>query len=214
MQYCTKIWTESWEWGQPQLSTWWLSSSLSSYSLFAVVNHSGSLHNGHYTCYVRQQQDQVTTIMAVCWRHSTILNSYISQMEQHEPEGRMLICLGNVTYLLNVAPSNPLPHPLSPPPFSSKILLLGNIQQSRILHALYKKKMPPNNKIACQRTTALFQPGPCPITTTTSLLLYIFGGVSFTMILLHTWTINEPHLPCSGSNVMTPGSPRQQLKRC
>lgn len=28
------------------------------YSLFAVVNHSGSLHNGHYTCYIRQQQDQ------------------------------------------------------------------------------------------------------------------------------------------------------------
>ena len=34
--------------------------AVSSYSLFAVVNHSGSLHNGHYTCYVRQQQDQVT----------------------------------------------------------------------------------------------------------------------------------------------------------
>jgi len=146
-------------------------------------------------------------VTTVCWRHSTILNSYISQREQHEPEGRMLICLENVTYLLDVAPSNPLPHPLSPPPFSSKILLLGNIQQSRILHALYKKKMPPNNKIACQRTTALFQPGPCPITTTTSLLLYIFGGFSFTMILPHTWH-------CSGSNVMTPGSPRQQLKRC
>lgn len=29
------------------------------YSLFAVVNHSGSLHNGHYTCYIRPQQDQV-----------------------------------------------------------------------------------------------------------------------------------------------------------
>ncbi len=28
------------------------------YSLFAVVNHSGSLHNGHYTCYIRQQQNQ------------------------------------------------------------------------------------------------------------------------------------------------------------
>jgi len=33
-------------------------SSDNRYSLFAVVNHSGSLHNGHYTCYVRQQQDQ------------------------------------------------------------------------------------------------------------------------------------------------------------
>ena len=29
------------------------------YSLFAVVNHSGSLHNGHYTCFIRPQQDQV-----------------------------------------------------------------------------------------------------------------------------------------------------------
>ena len=43
-------------------------------------------------------------------------NSYIPQMEQHEPEGRMLFCLGNVTNLLDVTPSNPMPHPLSPPP--------------------------------------------------------------------------------------------------
>ena len=28
------------------------------YSLFAVVNHSGSIHNGHYTCFIRQQDDQ------------------------------------------------------------------------------------------------------------------------------------------------------------
>jgi ubiquitin carboxyl-terminal hydrolase 22/27/51 len=34
-------------------------SSDNRYSLFAVVNHSGSLHNGHYTCYIRPQQDQV-----------------------------------------------------------------------------------------------------------------------------------------------------------
>lgn len=33
-------------------------SSDNRYSLFAVVNHSGSLHNGHYTCYIRQHQDQ------------------------------------------------------------------------------------------------------------------------------------------------------------
>ena len=32
------------------------------YSLFAVVNHSGSLHNGHYTCYIRPQQDQVVLL--------------------------------------------------------------------------------------------------------------------------------------------------------
>ena len=33
----------------------------------------------------------------------------------HEPEGRMLFCLGNVTNLLDVTPSNTLPHPLSTP---------------------------------------------------------------------------------------------------
>jgi ubiquitin carboxyl-terminal hydrolase 22/27/51 len=33
-------------------------SSDNRYSLFAVVNHSGSLFNGHYTCFIRQQQDQ------------------------------------------------------------------------------------------------------------------------------------------------------------
>ena len=80
--------------------------------------------------------------MAVCWRHSTILNSYSPQMEQREPEKRMLICLENAIYLLNVAPSNPLPHPLSPPPIS--LQFKDFIQQSRILHALYRKKMPPD----------------------------------------------------------------------
>ena len=46
-----------------------LTLSLSSYSLFAVVNHSGSLYNGHYTCYVRQQQDQVghMTVHVMSW---------------------------------------------------------------------------------------------------------------------------------------------------
>ena len=35
--------------------------------------------------------------------------------EQQEPEGRMVFRLGNVIYLLDVTPSNPLPNPLSPP---------------------------------------------------------------------------------------------------
>ena len=43
-------------------------------------------------------------------------NSYIPQMEQHEPEERMLFHLGNVTDLLDVTPSNSISHPLSPPP--------------------------------------------------------------------------------------------------
>ena len=39
------------------------------------------------------------------------------QMEQHEPEGNLNVsCLGNVTHLLDVTPSNSLTHPLSPPP--------------------------------------------------------------------------------------------------
>ena len=44
--------------------------------------------------------------------NSIIIHNSISQMEQHEPEGQMLFCLGNMTYLLAVTPSNPLPHPL------------------------------------------------------------------------------------------------------
>ena len=51
-------------------------------------------------------------------------NSCIPQSEQYE---RVLFCLGNVTYLLDVTPSNPLPHPLSPPPapyhFGFKVLV-------------------------------------------------------------------------------------------
>ena len=40
------------------------------------------------------------------WYNATLKhrvnNSHIPQMEQHEPEGRMLFCLGNVTDLLDV----------------------------------------------------------------------------------------------------------------
>ena len=143
----------------------------------------------------------MTTVMAVCWRHCTILNSYSPQMEQREPEKRMLICLENAIYLLNVAPSNPLPHPLSPPPIS--LQFKDFIQHSRMLHALYRKKMAPNRRIA-KHTTAI---------SIWALLLsplsscYVSLGGFFHLILLHTWH-------CSGSNVMTLGSPRQQLKRC
>jgi ubiquitin carboxyl-terminal hydrolase 22/27/51 len=31
---------------------------LSRYSLFAVINHEGSLETGHYTAFIRQQRDQ------------------------------------------------------------------------------------------------------------------------------------------------------------
>ena len=59
--------------------------------------------------------------------------------EQHEPERQMLFCLGNVTYLLGVTPSNLLPHPWiitfthSTLCYSnSKIWLLSNIQQKLV----------------------------------------------------------------------------------
>ena len=64
-----------------------------------------------------------------------LCNSYIPLTEQHELKEQMLFHLGNVTYLLHVTPSNPLPHPLSPLPIplrSLKIWLLSNIQQAYI----------------------------------------------------------------------------------
>ena len=44
--------------------------------------------------------------------------------EEHVPEGQMPFHLRSVTYLLNVTPSNPLPHPLSPPPIPLHFVLL------------------------------------------------------------------------------------------
>ncbi len=42
--------------------TYALSNTVTRYSLFAVVNHSGTLEVGHYTCFVRQKKDQVMKI--------------------------------------------------------------------------------------------------------------------------------------------------------
>ena len=52
----------------------------------------------------------------------TANNSYIPQTEQHEPEG-------SVTDLLDVTLSNPLPHPLSPPPFPLLIITVTQYHQ-------------------------------------------------------------------------------------
>ena len=46
-----------------------------------------------------------------------VRNSYIPQMELHESKGQNAVPLRNETYLLDVTPSNPLPHLLSPLPF-------------------------------------------------------------------------------------------------
>ena len=54
--------------------------------------------------------------------NGNVNSSYIPQMEQHEPEGRMLLSLGNVTYWLDVTPSNPLPHPLPPVPILLRVI--------------------------------------------------------------------------------------------
>ena len=35
-----------------------LNSSHNRYSLYAVVNHLGTLDSGHYTCFIRQHKDQ------------------------------------------------------------------------------------------------------------------------------------------------------------
>ena len=43
------------------------------------------------------------------------IKSYIPKTEQHEPKEQILFHLENGIYLLDVTPSNPLPHPLSPP---------------------------------------------------------------------------------------------------
>ena len=50
-----------------------------------------------------------------------------SYIPQHKPEGRMLFYLGNVTYLLDVTPSNPLPHPLSLPPIPLCVIQVQQI---------------------------------------------------------------------------------------
>ena len=43
----------------------------------------------------------------------TYIHSYMYTSYVHEPEGQMLFRLGNVANLLDVTPSNTLPHPLS-----------------------------------------------------------------------------------------------------
>ena len=45
----------------------------------------------------------------------TYIHSYIPKTKQHELEGQMLFSLWKVIYLLDVAPSKPLLHLLSPP---------------------------------------------------------------------------------------------------
>ena len=69
--------------------------------------------------------------MGNCWgrlsnththTHTHTHNSYIPQTEQHEPEGWLLFRLGNVTNLLDVTPSNPMQHPLSPPPVLLRVI--------------------------------------------------------------------------------------------
>ena len=56
--------------------------------------------------------------------HLFINNTYIPQTKQHDPKWQMLFHLGNVTNLLDVTLTNPLPHPLSPPPFHFVLLKL------------------------------------------------------------------------------------------
>ena len=53
----------------------------------------------------------------ICGVDVHVYNSYIPQMEQHEHKGQRLFCLGIVTYLLDVTPSNSMSyHPPIPLP--------------------------------------------------------------------------------------------------
>ena len=71
------------------------------------------------------------------WEYGGVYISYIPQTEQHEPEGWMLFCLGNVTNLLDVTVTLGTQYyhpPILPSCYlSSKIWLLSNIQQSIML---------------------------------------------------------------------------------
>ena len=68
-------------------------------------------------------------------------NSYISQMEQHLPFRLMLlqvytaVRLGNVPYLLDVTPSNPLPHLFSPPPIPLHVIQVQTKQHATRISA-------------------------------------------------------------------------------
>ena len=53
----------------------------------------------------------------LCTSSYTVLNSNIPQTEQHKPKWQMLFHPGYVTYLLDVTPSNLLPHPYHLHPF-------------------------------------------------------------------------------------------------
>ena len=73
---------------------------------------------------------QVEQLLACCiiWRTDWVFHylepvqadnltcGFIPKTEHHEPEVQLLCCLVNVTYLLDVTPSNSLPYTLSPPP--------------------------------------------------------------------------------------------------
>ena len=68
----------------------------------------------YYTQAVRQHRSGKLCAML-------FYNSNIPQTEQHDSERQMLFFFGNVTYLLDVTPSNPLPYPLSLHPFHAAL---------------------------------------------------------------------------------------------
>ena len=51
------------------------------YTLFAVVNHSGTLEVGHYTCFIRQQQQVCSLIASRCF--TIIFNRNLSNPRLH-----------------------------------------------------------------------------------------------------------------------------------
>ena len=89
-------------------------------------------------------------------------NSYIPQTEQHEPEGQMLFCLGNVINLLDVTPSNPMPHLLHLHPshfVRSKMWLLSNIQKHTYIQIYFSfPYFPPMSFLTPHSPLPLFPP--------------------------------------------------------
>ena len=92
--------------------------------------HSSTHTTTHTTCTCTHACTQPRTHTSHTTRnhtHTHTHNSYISLMEQHEPEGRMLFCLGNVTNLLDVTPSNQLLHHYHLQPFHFVLFKVKNL---------------------------------------------------------------------------------------
>ena len=129
-------------------------------------------------------------------------NSYIPQTEQHEPEGQMLFCLGNVINLLDVTPSNPMPHPLHLHPshfVRSKMWLLSNIQKHTYIQIYFSfPYFPPMSFLTPSHSFSLSPPSlpsPFPLLHPYPSSLFILSlppPSPHTHTSLHTVSFSQP----------------------